>query len=717
MDLAWAGGINYALVSQVDLDRDGLKDLFFFDRAGNKILTLRNTPGGGTATYEITREFDHIWPFNELHDWVLFRDYDGDGKEDILSYSQAGFSVHRNTSVGSTLSFELLKFRVNCEYVFPDGSSQIVNLFISSEDTPGFADVDGDGDLDVLTFAQLGSYVQYYRNMSMERYGTNDSLDFVLRNSCWGRFAENASTNAVTLDAPCPMQIPNPEMGTEPSPGQPTQAAPREQAHVGSTVTPIDLDGNGVMDLLLGDISYANLVALTNGGTVHDSHMIAVDEQFPSNDVPVHLAVFPAAFHLDVDDDGDKDLLVAPSSRSLAQNYRGMWYYENVGSDAGPEFEFQQEDLFQNRMIDVGEGAYPVLFDHNGDGLMDVVIANNGYFHPSGDEVGKLMLLENVGTVSAPAFEMITDDYMNLSTSGIGASMYPAFADLDGDGDQDLYIGDLEGKLHFYTNVSTGPIAQFQLTQPNVPYAAGGVIDLGRQVTPQFVDFDNDGLSDLIVGEQNGNLNYLRNIGTTTVPSWALITDSLGHVSTMTPFGSGFSVPCFFNGADGTRQLLVASETGTLWHYDLTDPDPSGHWPLLDESYLDLHEGYRTGVCAHDFTGDGIPDLIIGNFRGGVSFWRSDASSTIPSSSAKHQLPAYPNPTTGVVRIDLTGLGSIDRVEVTNALGQVVLELRTIGPHVVLDLSGLPDGMYTARCVGDPTGVQSARIILSRSRH
>lgn len=716
LDLAWAGGINYAQVSKVDLDRDGLKDLVFFDRTGNKMVMLRNTPGGGTATYEITREFDAVWPFPELHDWAVFRDYDCDGKEDILSYSQAGFSVYRNTSEGTALSFEQLKFRVNCEYVFTDGSSTISNLFISSEDTPGFADVDGDGDMDVLTFAQLGSYVQYYKNRSVEEYGNCDSLDFVLRNSCWGRFSESAATNAVTLDAACPFQIPNPEMGTEPGHGTLEENPTGERAHTGSTVTPLDLDGNGVMDLLLGDISYPNLVALTNGGTVDDSHMTAVDNAFPSTDVSVNLPIFPAAFHLDVDDDGDKDLLVAPSSRSLAQNYKGMWYYENTGSDSGPALEFQQEDLFQSRMIDVGEGAYPVPFDHNGDGLMDLIVANDGYFDPSGDYIGKLMLLENIGTADAPAFQVVTEDYMGLSTSGIGTAMYPAFADLDGDGDKDMYIGDLEGKMHHFTNTATGPVAQFELTQPNITYGSGTVIDLGRQITPHFVDYDSDGLSDLVVGEQNGNLNYLRNEGTATVPSWTLITDSLGFVSTTTPFGSGFSVPFFFNGEGGTRQLLVASENGTLWHYANASGDPEAHWTLTDQSYLNLNEGYRTGLCVHDLTGDGLIDLVIGNFRGGLSFWRSDAPNSVAATERARPLMAYPNPTTGRIEFDLNG-GTTKgtRLVVHDALGRKVAERTIIGTHVVLDLGHEADGIYTARCEGAGADTRPVRIMLSRT--
>ncbi|MBL7952814.1 MAG: VCBS repeat-containing protein [Flavobacteriales bacterium] len=718
LDLAWAGGLNYPQISRIDLDLDGAKDLVFFDRTDNRLITLINTPGGGTSTYTITRDFDEQWPFRELHDWALFRDYDCDGKEDIFSYSQAGFSVYRNTSTNDELSFELLKFRVNCEYVFTDGSSQTTNLFISSEDLPGFADIDGDGDMDVLTFAQLGSYVQYYKNQSMEEYGSCDSLDFVLTNACWGRFAESAATNDVTLDAACPFQIPNPEMGPEPAHEGSLEGSPEDRAHTGSTVTPIDLDGDGVKDLLLGDISYPNLVALYNGGTVDDSHMTSFEVGFPADDVPVHLPVFPAPFHLDVDDDGDGDLLVSPNSRSLAQNFKGVWYFQNTGSDAAPNFEFQEEDVFQSRMIEVGQGAYPILFDHNSDGRMDLIVANEGYFDPTGDYIGKLMLLENTGTLSEPAFEVITDDYMGLSTSGIGTAMYPAFADLDGDGDKDMYIGDLEGNMHLFVNVAAGPVAQFQLTQPNVTYGNGTVIDLGRQVTPHFVDFDNDGLQDLVVGEQNGNLNYLHNDGTASAPSWTLVTDSLGFARTTTPFGSGFSVPVFFSGPDGQRQLLVASETGTLWHYSSSDWSPTSHWTLEDESYLDLREGFRTGLAAHDFTGDGVADFVIGNFRGGVSFWRSDGTSSIARRSAEPVLFAYPNPTTGRVEIDLKGdvpVGS--RIVVRNALGQMILDRSFRSGHVVVDLGEQADGIYSICCEGPGRRYAPVRVLLSRRSH
>ncbi|MGV3636990.1 MAG: T9SS type A sorting domain-containing protein [Flavobacteriales bacterium] len=716
LDLAWSGGLNFAQFSEVDLDLDGLKDLVYFDRSGDKLITLLNTGGTGTGRYRLSRDFDAVWPFSQLHDWALFRDYDCDGKEDIFTYSLAGFSVFRNTST-DVLSFEQLVYRAECDYVFTDGTFQRSNLFVSSDDLPGLTDVDADGDLDVLTFSQLGSFVEYYKNVSVETYGTCDSLAFVRRNACWGRFAESSSTNDVTLDVDCPFNVPAPEIGGEPGTGLDEALADRAKAHAGSTITALDLNGDGVKDLLLGDIAYTNLVALTNGGTVDNSLMVSVDDQFPSTDVPVDLPVFPAAYHLDVDGDADRDLLVCPSARGLAQNHKGVWYYRNNGSDVAPDFEFQQDDLFQNRMLDVGEGADPVFFDHNRDGLMDLILSNEGYFDPTGNYVGKLALLQNIGTANEPAFELITDDYMNLSTSGIGVSMYPAFADLDGDGDKDMYIGDLQGRLHFYRNVATGPVAQFTLVTPNVTYQNGTEIDLGRQVTPQFVDLDRDGRMDLVVGEQNGNLNFVRNVGTTTAPSWTLVTDSLGKVLTVTAFTLGHSVPFIFTNADGDYELLAGSENGSLWHYTGIDGNLSGTWTLADTNFMDLDEGYRSTLSMHDVTGDGELDMVVGNYRGGVSFWRSDLPSGVLTRRVEAgTLTIRPNPTTGAFEVALPGSAAITSgtLAIRNALGQEVQRVHVAGPVMSFDLADQPNGVYTVQFDGAGTRLAPARVVVYR---
>lgn len=700
LDLAWGGGINFVHVSDIDLNGDGLKDLFLYDRGQqyDKVLTLLRTNGPGVMGYEITRDYDHLMPFSTLHGWALLRDYNCDGKEDIFTYSQAGFSVYKNVSAPGSPAFDMIKYRVNSNYVSPSGAGTMANLYISQVDIPGIEDVDGDGDLDILTFGLLGSYMEYHKNLSMELYGNCDSLAYEVRNKCWGYFAENFSNNSVTLDVECPFNVPAPEIGGDGHlNGQ--QDGDDDRTHAGSTTLPLDLNGDGVKEVLLGDISFNNIVGLYNGGSVLDALMTAEDTVFPSYDVSVDLPLFPGAHYEDVDHDGLRDLLVGVSATSLAQNFESLWYFRNTGTDAIPVFDLQQTDLFQDRMIEVGEGAYPVLFDHDGDGLMDLLVSNHGYFTSSGVYEGKIALLRNTGTATTPSFESITDDYMGLSTSGIGQSMYPAFGDLDGDGDKDMYVGDQQGRIHFYRNTPAGGLASFTLEQANILDALGVAIDVGQFATPIFNDLDGDGLLDMIVGEKNGNLNHYRNTGSTSVPAWTLVTDTLGHVSTVEYWNAtGHSVPFLYTNADGEREMLLGSESGWLYHYGDIEGNMDGTWTLLDSTFMDLRDGERTALCLYDFTGDSVLDMVVGNYRGGLSFWRSDLPSAISTTDeVATSFILVPNPANATTELVLGSEAIGATWELQNGIGQAVQRGTVQSERTTIGLSGLAEGIYLVR--------------------
>lgn len=708
LDLAWAGGLNSVQVNKIDLNGDGIEDLFLFDRSGNTFTTLINDGSGGPGAYRVTRDYHGVWPFKELRSWVLMRDYDLDGKADIFSYSQAGFAVYRNVSQGATLAFELVKWQVWSNYVTTGGNDLFANLFVSQEDLPGIVDIDGDGDLDIVTFSLLGTYVEFHQNLSMELYGTADSLKFEVRNRCWGFFAEGAVSNTVSLNTPCTFNVPNPRSGPEDLDGA--------RAHSGSALTPLDLDGNGTMDLLLGDIGFNNVVALYNGGTVAQALMTEADTLFPSYNVPVDLAFFPANYHLDIDRDGKRDLVVSPNSQSQARNVNSLWYYRNLGTDEVPVFTLQQEDLFQDRMVDLGEGAYPVPFDHDGDGLMDLIVTNFGLYQANAPYLPRMALLRNTGTANSPAFELVTEDYMGISATGIGQAMYPAFGDLDGDGDMDMLVGDMQGRLHFFRNTATGPVAQFQLVQPNITDANGEVLDVGQYATPQLVDLDGDGLLDLIIGERNGNLNHYRNTGTAQSPEWSLVTEDLGGVNTTEWWNiTGHSVPFLFRNDQGQREILLGSESGWLYHYGDIEDNLDGAWTLLDSAFMGIRDGMRTGLCLYDFTGDGALDLVIGNYRGGLSFWRSDDVSGLGvrdrSAAGFHMAP---NPAADHVLVWTdTPVHAGSHWVLRNALGQEVLRRPASHDRTELSIGRLPEGLYLVRLEGAAT-TTSQRLVVAR---
>jgi len=576
------------------------------------------------------------------------------------------------------------------------------NLYISNVDLPGIADIDGDGDLDVLTFSIWGNYLEYHKNLSMELYGTCDSLTYEVRSRCWGDFRESVGGNTVTLNVPCSDNVPNPEM---PPHGDDAIAAANDaRAHSGSTILPLDLDGDGDMDLILGDFLSPNLTALINGGTVAHASMISADSLFPVYDQRVYFEQFLGSFFVDINGDGKRDLVVAPNSTTAAENAHGTWYYRNTGTDAAPVFQFQQDDLFQRDMLEFGEGARPVLFDHNGDGLMDLVVANEGYFQAGGNYQGRLALLENTGTATAPSFNMVTEDYGDLAGLGFGPGVHPAFGDVNGDGRPEMILGDASGNLHLFNNTSSGPVAQFQLAQALLTDDNGAVIDVGANATPQLFDLDTDGLLDLIIGERNGNLNYYRNAGTAQVPSWHLESENLGGVRVNEYWSTtGYSVPFLHEDNDGGTICYSGSEVGGIHRYDAITGNVNGTWNLTDSVWEGLYEGIRTAVALYDFTGDGELDAVVGNYRGGLSFWSSGTWTGIHGASPASPENAFslvPNPAARSVDILMhIPVGPAMQVELFDGLGRTVRQLSVGKPEGRMDLENLSPGLYTMRLV------------------
>ncbi|MBW6461264.1 MAG: VCBS repeat-containing protein, partial [Bacteroidales bacterium] len=282
----------------MDINLNGIKDLVVFDRTGNRMMPFLCSGTPGNAGYVYAPEYAHLFP--DLYHWAIFADYDGDGKEDIFTYNTfpPGIIVYRNVSENE-LEFKLQVY----PFLTSNYGSGYVNILVTYADYPAIFDLDGDGDLDILTFWGLGSFVEKHRNMSMELYGHADSLVFERTDICWGYFAESEESNLITLDT-C--------LGWHRAEGEGHRAKSKEQVegfrHTGSTFQLLDLNGDGLTDLLLGDTDYPNLVALYNGGTADTAMMVSYEWNFPAGNYPVHLFSMPAALYADIDRDGVKDL-------------------------------------------------------------------------------------------------------------------------------------------------------------------------------------------------------------------------------------------------------------------------------------------------------------------------------------------------------------------------------------------------------------------------
>ncbi|MFA8451663.1 MAG: FG-GAP repeat domain-containing protein, partial [Bacteroidales bacterium] len=185
----WLGGLNSCQFGEIDLDMDGVRDFIVFDRMGNRLIPFLRKKTRGKLNYTYAPEYITRFPYIDA--WIMFRDYNNDGKMDFFTCDRDNASMRCYTNV----SDPDLKFRMEGEYITTLSGSGEVNLFLTYVDYPGITDLDGDGDMDVLTFWGLGQYVDLHQNMSVERYGNANHLEFEKVKTCWGNFEENEESN------------------------------------------------------------------------------------------------------------------------------------------------------------------------------------------------------------------------------------------------------------------------------------------------------------------------------------------------------------------------------------------------------------------------------------------------------------------------------------------------------------------------------------------
>lgn len=562
LSIPWAGGLNHAQFSNIDFDMDGIDDLLVFDKSGDKLICLRMNSDNQFEIVPHYREMftnQHSSFRDRLHDWIILRDFNADGKEDIFTYSNGGFAVYRNDGNADTLIFTLMTPKLESDY----GQGPI-NIYVSPTDLPAIMDVDGDGDMDVVTFSLFGVSAEYHQNMSVELYGTPDSLIMELASSCWGDFEEDPSTVAVQLDLACKGG------GYIPTSAQAQQATNSGGAHSGFTMLGLDIEGDGDQDIVLSNVSFNTMNLVTNDGDASTAHMGSQDLTFPANNnstTAIDIYTFPAAFLADINNDGKKDLIATPYQENNGHDHEGCYLYTN-SANTGFDLDFVKNNFLQDEMIELGTGAYPALFDYDQDGLKDLIVGNRGYFQSTGVYSSQIAYYRNTGTETEPAFTLQTRDMAGASSLGLG-NVIPTFGDLDGDGDADMIVGDANGRIHYFENsAGAGNESDFSLTEPGFQG-----IDIGGQFAAPFLfDVNGDLLLDLIIGERNGNLNYYANTGSVSNPVFALEDTNWGGVDMRrNGLSFGFSTPFLYNN-DGEVEMMVGSESGVIDIYsDITE--------------------------------------------------------------------------------------------------------------------------------------------------
>lgn len=684
--MPWAGGINFSSFTQIDLNADGKQDIVAYDKisgSGGKLRAYINVGTSGESKYKHSYTYQEQFPV--VSEWALFFDYNNDGKSDLFTYTPGGIKVFRNASVGQSLSFVLAKPLLMSDYN-PTGTPNVSNLYCNSVALPGISDIDNDGDLDVLSFSVFGIKIEYHKNMSQELYGTSDSLVFDMVDDCWGDIKENNCQ--VDLNQ-CPfMKMYNNSI----------QDTANKVLHSGSCIMCFDRDGDGDKELIMGDISCSNVFYVDNQGDSGNAHIGDTTILYPnyptkgSVDI-IKMNSFPCTYYLDVDNDGFKDLIASPNAVAGAENYQSVWLYKNASNTPTVNFVFQKKNFLQEDMIELGEGAYPVLFDADNDGKKDLIVGHLGYYNGNTNK-SRLAYYRNIGSTTAPSFSLITKDYQSLSTYNI-FSMAPTFGDLDNDGDKDLIIGDNVGQLHYFQNIAaSGAPALF-----SNHISSYQSIDVGNFAYPQLFDVNKNGTLDLVIGSMNGKLSYYSNTGTLTSPTFSLQTSFFGGVDVrQTSIGSitGYSMPFMYSDA-GITKLLVGSEIGSIYAYNNIDGNLTGTFNRTDTAIFNINEGTRCSVSYEDITNDGKRDLFVGNHAGGLAFFNSTNVNGVGVEEIlkEEDVLVYPNPGTDKITIALKSAYYEElEIKCLDIFGQELFKTLTYNKMIWLDISEFSNGIY-----------------------
>ncbi len=668
LNFPWTGGFNCCQFSVIDLNGDDIKDLFVFDKTGNRISTFVNTGKINEVSYRHAPEY--ISRFPNLSSWVLLSDYNNDGKEDVFSSTSGGIIVYKNISDATGLKFQLQKNLLMSDY------GSLLNLYVSPSDLPAIIDVDDDGDTDILTFSILGNYVEWHKNLSRELYGHSDSLIYKLETSCWGKFEENNLSNAINLNVSC----------------QERSALLGGERHSGSTLLALDYDGDLDKDIIIGDVSSKKLILLINGGDLKHALMVSQSFCFSSDTISAaDISSFPAAFSLDLDNDDKNDIILSPNAPNVSENFESIYFYKNEGTSQLPAFVFQKNNFLQDNTLDFGEGAYPVIFDLDKDGKKDLFVGNYGYYNAlGGNFISKIAYFKNNGTSLKPSYELISRDFASLSTSN-RLNISPTFGDLDADGDADMIIGDQDGLIHYYECKSYSSNSFVEM--PGKSYFN---IDVGQAAAPFLFDVDADGKLDLIIGEKSGTLNYLPNHGTASNALYDTVIAFWGGVDVKSlGFTVGYSVPVAYL-ENGSIKLVVGSENGKLFLFDNVTNNLFGNFNLVTDFFGEIKEGIRSAPGQGDLNGDGLMDFVIGNYAGGLGFYAGNNKVSVFNGVELYsQFEVFPNPASQDLQVNFKDVNLVSaELIIYNLLGQVFLQQKISSKNNSVSLVNLPQGIY-----------------------
>ena len=579
----------WAHPAPVDIDGDGDTDLIVGcpDRPYNGIYLFRNIGSNAAPLYD---RAERLGPGKKD---LVAADFNGDGAIDLV-YSGGYFSDVARYRLARPVKVDLPS-----EY------------HIGRDDLWYPVDWDGDGKTDVLTGVS-----------DWREYGWDDAFD---EHGKWTRgplhgyvyWFRNTGSNETPRYAP-PVQI---------------EAAGRPIDQYGSpTPNPVDWLARGRFDLIASNFIDSVTLFRNTGSRTHPrlaaGQLVTVDGKPLKMDLCM-IQPRVVKWHRD----GRPSLIVGEEDGTVS-------LVENM-APAGEEPRFAPPRYLEQIDPYVKSGALsrPVAMDWNGDGKLDII---------SGNSAGYIQYFENTGSRKEPQFA----DRGNLKAAGAtirrmagpnGSVQGPAeekwgytnpsVGDWDLDGDLDILVNDIWGAVVWYENIGTRTAPQLAAAKPiEVEWPGrppkpdwvwwepkGKQLVTQWRTTPKVVDWDRDGLPDLVMLNHQGYLSLFRRArcgsALCLLPPERIFVEPNGRFLNLSAGRGGRSgrrkIETVDWDADGDLDLITDSDDGPLWYENIgsqAKPVMRLRGPILRAKLA----GHNPTPNAADWNGDGRLDLLVG---------------------------------------------------------------------------------------------------------